>query len=270
MTPPRMLLLATLATLLAACASLPPMEEAFYFDEKAMAPLPSAPLVEYPPIEPVQMPPPVEATPMPAAASATNESTAISPPDTRLAGIGPAGGLNGTAVSAAPTPAVSEPPVIVAALPPAKPAVPALPPEDLEALVLMADLTRYGGLSADDVKRELATLTQTFRTERNDANRIRLAFLYTLTHSPQDDLRAQQLLDNVAKSGGRPNAVKHLAALLQTQVTERTRALREEATRANEAVQKLEALRQMERSLLRDRISSGGGGSGGGAGGGGK
>jgi hypothetical protein len=45
--------------------------------------------------------------------------------------------------------------------------------------------------------------------------------------------------------------------------------VRDEAQRANDATQKLEALRQMERSLLRDRVSSGGGGAGGGAGGGG-
>ena len=143
-------------------------------------------------------------------------------------------------------------------------------PDEGERARMISDLTRYSTLQADDVKRELTTLTQSFRTERNDANRVRLAVLYTLTHSPQDDLRAQQLLDNVAKSGGSQTAVKRLAAVLQTQVTERTRALREEAARANEAVQKLEALRQMERSLLRDRVSSGGGGGGGGTGGGGR
>ena len=42
------------------------------------------------------------------------------------------------------------------------------------------------------------------------------------------------------------------------------RAVRDEQQKADAAVQKLEALRQMERSLLRDRIRSGGGGGGGG------
>jgi hypothetical protein len=166
---------------------------------------------------------------------------------------------------------VAQEPIVVAALPPSRePAAAPIPVEDLEVLVLMGDLSRYNALSADDVKRELTAMTQTFNHERNDANRIRLAILYTMTHSPQDDLRALQLLDNVAKSGGPQTPVKHLAAVLQTQVAERTRALRDESARANEAVQKLEALRQMERSLLRDRVSSGGGGAGGGAGGGGR
>jgi hypothetical protein len=239
--------LALACACLAACASLPPAQETFYFDEEAMASLPAAPLVEYPPIEPVQMPPPVEPTPVPA----------IAPPS--------------AAANATPAnPPVGQERIVVAALPPSLPAPPVVPAEDLEVLTLMADLARYNALTGDDIKRELAAISQTFNRDRNDANRIRLAVLYTLTRSPQDDLRAQQLLDNVAKSGGPPTAVKHLAAVLQTQVTERTRALRDESARANEAVQKLEALRQMERSLLRDRVSSGGGGAGGGAGGGGK
>lgn len=251
-------LLPIVAALLAACAALPPSQETFYFDENAMAPLPTVPLIEYPPIEPVQMPPPVEPTLVPGTGHG-----AVAPPDAKHAAIGPAGGVSGTV---APAP----PPVVVAALPPSQPAAPAIPPEDLEALGLMGDLARYGGLTAEGVKRELTAMSQTFKVERNDANRIRLAVLYTLTHSAQDDLRAQQLLDNVAKSGGPHTAVKRLASVLQTQVTERTRALREESARANEAVQKLEALRQMERSLLRDRVSSGGGSAGGGTGGGGR
>ncbi len=243
-------MLALACAFLAACASLPPPQEIAYFDENAMATLPAAPLIEYPPIEPVQMPPPVEPTPVPSAPAAAD------PPR-----------VNAPATPAQPA---AQERIVVAALPPSLPAPPVVPAEDLEALALMADLARYNGLAGDDVKRELTAMSQTFNRDRNDANRIRLAVLYTLTHSPQDDLRAQQLLDNVARSGGPQTAVKHLAAVLQTQVTERTRALRDESARANEAVQKLEALRQMERSLLRDRVSSGGGGAGGGAGGGGR
>jgi hypothetical protein len=158
---------------------------------------------------------------------------------------------------------------VVAAIPPVQPAGPTIPPEDLELIALMSDLNKYNALGAEEVKRELAAMTQAFNRDRNDANRVRLAVLYTLTHSAQDDLRALQLLDNVAKSGGGSTPVKHLAAVIQVQVAERSRAVRDEAQRANDATQKLEALRQMERSLLRDRVSSGGGGAGGGAGGGG-
>jgi hypothetical protein len=244
------------AAALAACSSLSQQpQDTAYFDERAMAALPSTPMVEYPPIEPVTMPPPIEPTPIPSAPAAAEEKPA-SPPEQPPAG------------SAAAAPA-AQPPVVVAAIPPSPPAGPTIPPEDLELITLMSDLSRYNALGAEEVKRELATMTQAFNRERNDANRVRLAVLYTLTHSAQDDLRALQLLDNVARSGGGTTPVKHLAAVLQVQVAERSRAVRDEAQRANDATQKLEALRQMERSLLRDRVSSGGGGAGGGTGGGG-
>ena len=265
----RTAMLVTLCAFAAGCETLPPAQETFYFDENAMAPLPSAP-VDYPPIEQVQMPPPVEPTPLPAV-TATGTAVATQP-DADSSASAPTPDAQGRGPGTANpqgTPVVQQR-IVVAALPPAKPAVPEIPAEDLEALTLMSDLARYNALVADDVKRELATLTQVFRGERTDANRVRLAVLYTMTHSPQDDLRAQQLLDNVARSGGPQSAVKQLAAVLQAQVTERTRALHDEQVRANDAVAKLEALRQMERSLLRDRVSSGGGGAGGGAGGGGK
>ena len=48
---------------------------------------------------------------------------------------------------------------------------------------------------------------------------------------------------------------------------ERQRAVRDEQQKADAAIQKLEALRAMERSLLRDRVRSGGGGGGAGGGG---
>ena len=56
--------------------------------------------------------------------------------------------------------------------------------------------------------------------------------------------------------------------MLQAQISGRQRAVRDEQLKADAALQKLEALRQMERSLLRDRVRSGGGGGGGSGGGG--
>ena len=53
----------------------------------------------------------------------------------------------------------------------------------------------------------LAAATQALARQRTDANRVRLAVLYTLARAgPQDDQRALQLLDNVAKSGPAPPA----------------------------------------------------------------
>lgn len=135
---------------------------------------------------------------------------------------------------------------------------------------LLADLNRYGALAPDDVKREIGIATQALSRQRSDHNRVRLAVLYTLARTQADDQRALQLFDNVLKGpAGNGSGVKALAAVLQLQVAERVRAVRDEQRKGEVAVQKLEALREMERSLMRDRIRSGGGGGGGAGGGGG-
>jgi hypothetical protein len=204
----------------------------------AVAIVPEAiPLVESPPIEPVEPPLPL---PSSAAAPATVPPPALAEP-------------------AVPPPAASV--VIVPAEPTA---------EEREFAALLADLQRYGGLSAEDQRRELNAMTQALARQRTDVVRVRLAVLYTLTRAtPQDDQRALQLFDNVARGNPGNAAVKQLAAVLSVQVAERVRAVREEQQRGEAAVQKLEALRAMERSLLRDRVRSGGGGAGGAGSGGG-
>jgi len=227
---------------LGGCASMPPPviitaeEEA----EPESVEVPT-PLVEYPPIEPVEPPVVIPA--------------AIVPP-----------------VLAAAAPVVTEP---LAMVPPAWSAAPAASTrepvlEDTELILLLADLQRYSNLSVDDVRREVTSMTVLLGRQRNDGNRVRLAVLYTFSKAtPQDDQRALQLLDNVAKSTPGTPAVKPLALVLQAQIAGRQRAVREEQQKADAALQKLEALRQMERSLLRERARSGGGGGGGGASGGG-
>jgi isochorismate hydrolase len=149
--------------------------------------------------------------------------------------------------------------VIVVAPPPTT-----LPSEDEQMIALLADMQRFGSMSNDELRRELAQATQAFSRQRTDVNRVRLAVLYTLIRSsPQDDQRALQLFENVAKNSPPSSSIRHLASVLQAQVTERQRAVHDEQQKADAAIQKLEALRAMERSLLRDRVRSGGGGSAG-------
>ncbi len=166
----------------------------------------------------------------------------------------------------------------VAVIPPAESLVPPAPQviiaeptaEEREFGALLADLQRYNGLSADELRRESQAMTQAIARGRSDANRVRLAVLYTLTRqSAQDDQRALQLFETIAKSNPASASIKQLAAVLSVQVAERVRAVRDEQARSEAAIQKLEALRAMERSLLRDRVRSGGGGGGAGSGGGG-
>ncbi|MFO1414658.1 MAG: hypothetical protein U1F10_12285 [Burkholderiales bacterium] len=246
--------LAVLAALwLAACAApqpapepvpLTPEEEA----EPERVEVPT-PLVEYPPIEPVE--PPMAAAPADAAPASSPPATTASPaaqPPANVAMVAP---------PPSPVPPAASAPQVV---------------EDLELVGLLNDLTRYGGMGPDDVRRELTLVTATLGRQRTDANRVRLAVLYTMARNPQDDQRALQLLENVSKSNPGSPAVKQLALVLQVQIVGRQRAVRDEQQKADAALQKLEALRQMERSLLRDRARSGGGGgggSGGGSGGGG-
>ena len=158
-------------------------------------------------------------------------------------------------------------PAVIVVTPPA----PAPPSEDEQMIGLLADLTRFGGMQGEELKREFNAASQAFSRQHTDINRVRLAVLYTLVRqSPQDDQRALQLFENVSKSAPPTSPVRHLAAVLQAQVVERQRAVHDEQQKADAAIQKLEALRAMERSLLRDRVRSGGGGGASGAGGSGR
>jgi hypothetical protein len=188
-----------------------------------------APVIESPPIEPA--PPP----PVPATAPAVASPLAVTEPLTEPASTG-------TATE---------------------------PTDEQQLASVLSDLQRYGGMNPDEIRREQNSVSQVLSRQRTDFNRIRLAILYTLSKTPQDDQRAVQLLDAVVKSNPGSPAAKQLAAIVQVQVTERMRAVKDEQQKADAAVKKLEALRNMERDLLRDRIRSGGGGGGGGSSGGG-
>ena len=254
--------LAILALLLAGCAETPvsssiedetPIEPDF-----TPAPVEHPPLIESPPLEPVEPPLPAPSaapsTPAPQTIPQSPPSPPVAPPPT----IAPPSVTPPAATPAAPPPAAPSP---------APPQV-VEPPEDAQMNALLGDLSRYATLSSDDIRREIANATQALNRQRTDANRVRLAVLYTLARgNAQDDQRALQLFDNVARSGGPPSSVKALAIVLQAQIAERQRAIREEQAKGEQAVRKLDQLLEMERTLLRDRVRSGGGGGGGGGGG---
>jgi hypothetical protein len=234
--------LAAFALIIAGCAALPtpvmPTDE----NDPELYEIPDpTPMIESPPLDPVE-----PALPAPAP---------------------PAAGADAT--TPAPVAQATPPPQVVVVTPP--PPSPPPPTEDEQMIALLADLQRFGTLQNDDLKRELAAALQTFSRQRTDINRVRLAVLYTLVRtSPQDDQRALQLFENVAKSAPVTSPIRHLAAVLQAQVSARQHAVHDEQQKADAAIQKLEALRAMERSLLRDRVRSGGGGGAAGAGGSGR
>lgn len=255
-----------LCAVVAGCAAAPPAPEvvaaAPSIPEPAATPAspapvpppPPAPLVEWPPIEPVAADPSASG---PAAPVAIAQAPLV--PDALP--------LPPAAAPAIPTPQV-------ASVPPPEPVPPQVvvvqesTPEDRELAALLADLQRYAGLAADDLRRELAAQTQAMNRTRADTTRIRVAVLHTLTRQgPSDDQRALALLETVGKANPGSTGLKQLATVLSVQVAERVRAVREEQARSEAAIQKLEALRAMERSLMRDRLRSGGGGGAGSGGG---
>jgi hypothetical protein len=238
----------------------PPVPAPIVVAEPSPPPPPPAPMVEYPPLEPVDTPEPVvEPEPLPEPPPATPEPVPVPVP--------PPPPAQPPATPPAATPPA--PPAPPAPQPPQPPQAPEPPTDEQQLAALVADLQRYAAYSADDLRREINAMAQGIGRSRSEANRIRLAVLYTLVRGPQDDQRALQLLEGVAKSNPVPPLFRQFAAVLHAQVAERLRAVRDEQQKANDAIQKLEALRAMERSLLRDRVRSGGGASGAGSGGGG-
>ena len=239
-------LAAAIVMLATGCAATPavvPPAPATSPPPVAPPPTPAPAMIESPPIEPV--PPPI------AQRTAEPEPAPSSPPPTQV-----------VTIPAPPPPAAPPGPTTIIVTP--EPSA-----EDKEFTALLADLQRYGAMAADDVRREQVAMTQTVARTRTDANRIRLAVLHTLSRqSVQDDQRALALFEAVVKGNPGSPAIKQLAAVLSLQVAERVRAVRDEQAKSEAAIQKLEALRAMERSLLRDRVRSGGGGGGAGSGGG--
>jgi len=217
-------------------------------------PPPPAPVVA----APVERPAPAA----PAAAPTPTPQPTVEPPPTQTAMPAAVPETSPPVVSPPP----STPPLEPLTEPPMTPAT-TEPTEEQQLSSVLVDLQRYGAMTPEELRREQNTVTQLLARQRTDFNRIRLAILLTLAKTPQDDQRAVQLLDSVAKSNPGSPAAKQLAAVVQVQVAERMRAVRDEQQKADAAIQKLEALRAMERSLLRDRVRSGGGGGASGAGG---
>ena len=155
---------------------------------------------------------------------------------------------------------------------PVPPAVaPQVTEEEQQALALLADLQRYSGESAEDLRRDLAAANLAVNRARTDANRVRLAVLLTLPAAgAPDDARALALLDQVVGKTPAVSPVKQIAAILYSQVNERARGVTEERRKTAAAQEKLDQLRAVERSLLLERSRNAGGAGGGGGGGTGK
>ena len=139
-------------------------------------------------------------------------------------------------------------PVVEPTAPAPKPPAPAAAAVETDELRQVAELLGYyqrvAGLGLEDQKRELATVTQSFNRERSNANRVRLALLYSIPGGAlQDDARAVQLLEPIASGSG---ALRQFAGLLHAQITDRLKTQK----RADQLKDQVEQLRAIEKQLM--------------------
>src|SRR5262249_33856043 len=139
--PARVIALAMLATL-TGCATTPATESPQEDDEPVVAEPSRPPMVEYPPIEPVESPAAITTPAPPPPRLRAQRPAQVPPPEPTKVAI--------------PAPSLIAPePVIVA-----PPAPPPEPTEEQQVVVLLADLQRYNGFSTDEIKREVVVATQ--------------------------------------------------------------------------------------------------------------
>jgi hypothetical protein len=110
---------------------------------------------------------------------------------------------------------------------------------------LLEDLARYWSLSAEEAQRAQTELGNKIATTQGGDNgsRVRLAYLLSLHPSGLGDQRALLMLESVTKNEKASVSLRHLASVLRAQIQEKQRAL-----------QKLDALRDVDRLLLEERL----------------
>ncbi len=195
----------------------------------------------------------------------------VAPPPRAESESMPAFFAQAQAQAQAPTP-TPQPSVPAQAPGPVGQEAPAAPPaneDEQQTFAVLADLQRYAVSSADELRRELASVAQASNPRvRTDVNRIRLAVLLTMPGAgPPDDARALALLESVSGKAGGASPLKQLAVVLYAQIAERVRNVGEERKRSAAAQEKLDQLRAVERTLLLERSRNAGGAGGGGGGG---
>lgn len=160
------------------------------------------------------------------------------------------------AVPPEPAPVLVEPP-----RPEVKPEPPPPPPElqqtELNRLLAQAESVRK--MPAADAAKEFEQARQAFNRSKTDYNRLQYALLSLLPNAGgADDARAGALLEPLLKDKSASNGLRQFAAFLYFQIAENRKMeerMREEQKRADSLQEKLDALKEVEKSLL-DREQS--------------
>ena len=139
-------------------------------------------------------------------------------------------------------------------LPPPAPEPLKLPDVQEQSLALLLEMTRATSASTEDLRKEFSSAQNAFNKDKSSVNRLRFAWLSALLGpTAGDDARLSGLLEPlIAKTGGLAltHPLRPVAELILTQISERTRQVREEQKRADALQQKLDALKAIEKQLL--------------------
>lgn len=167
------------------------------------------------------------------------------------------------------TPDKTESPVVVpTAQVPAVVAAPAVPEDVVVVNSILSDVSKALQAGGDLLRREIATATASWTREKSSANRLKLASLTAFSSAgPADDARALSLLEPWIGKSAEQNAFKAAADFLTIPLLEKQKYMRDEQRKTeaqreradqlkkelDATQQKLEAMRELERSLSRRR-----------------
>ncbi|TCV89607.1 hypothetical protein EDC63_102125 [Sulfurirhabdus autotrophica] len=133
--------------------------------------------------------------------------------------------------------------------------------KDAETIDTLQYISRVRGLQGDELNREYTSVLQALAKQKTAVNRIKLAFLLCLPNTNfKDDVRANSLLAEVFEDKKDNSSIANLAALLANQTYELKRqeerfqkmnqAMKDEQKRADQLQQKLDALKNIEKSII--------------------
>jgi predicted DNA-binding transcriptional regulator YafY len=127
------------------------------------------------------------------------------------------------------------------------PILPDSEPEERQVIQLINYAQRVATMTAEQQRREYSASNQTFARDKDAMSRMRLALLLaTPGASVHDAARAASLLEPMAATSDAASPLRSLARLLYRQLNERT----SEQKRTNQMRDKLEALKEVERTIM--------------------
>ncbi len=125
--------------------------------------------------------------------------------------------------------------------------------EERQVIQLIGYAQRVAAMTAEQQRREYSAGNQAFARDKDAMSRMRLALLLaTPGASVHDAARAASLLEPLAAPGDAANPLRTLARLLYVQLSERA----SEHKRANQMREQLEALKEVERTIMERGLES--------------